>query len=278
MAFSENFTVRELEQALFSHFPRETAEEWDRCGILVGDPDAEVAQVALALDATSKAVRAAHASGCNVLLTHHPAFLDAPVLFGPTALGVHDAGTAVFEACRLGVALVNYHTCLDRARAGQLRLPDILGFNYLHPLEGASRMGVAPADGTPAYGAVCELPYACCLRNIAERCDMLLGGSCRFWGDPLQSIKRVATCTGSLGDLGEDALTLGLDAVIAGEVRYHTAVDLRARGLAVIELGHDVSEQPLVTCLRDALVAEGLDAKRIVELDLACNWLAVRED
>ena len=54
-------------------------------------------------------------SGCNVLVTHHPAFLKAPEWLTPG----RGAAGVVFSAMDAGVALVNAHTNLDRAPDGR---------------------------------------------------------------------------------------------------------------------------------------------------------------
>ena len=96
-------------------------------GITVGDRDAEISQVAVALDPTVSAVREAHTSGANLLLTHHPAVygkLDDFVA-GPSP-AVH-AGAVVYEAARLGVNLMNFHTALDVSVLGGAVMPKMLG-------------------------------------------------------------------------------------------------------------------------------------------------------
>ena len=45
-------TVREIEQALFRLAPKEGAMDWDNVGQLLGDPEAEVRRVLVALDIT----------------------------------------------------------------------------------------------------------------------------------------------------------------------------------------------------------------------------------
>lgn len=272
-------TIGDLERALFACFPRESAEGWDRCGLLVGDPSEAIGTVAIALDADSANVRAAHEAGANVLLTHHPAFLDPPGRIGPHDRAVPDAGTTIWEAARLGVALVNFHTCLDRASIAQRRLPELLGLAYLHPLEGWSAAREAggpeatPDPGIPAYGAVCRADPGLTLDGLADRCEKALGGlPPRVWGDGSAPLATVATCTGSAGSLADELLAAGIDCMVAGELRYHAALDIKARGLCVIELGHDVSEQPLCECLRQALVSAGLPRERIAMLQPERHW------
>ena len=66
--------VAELERALLARYPKADAEGWDHVGLSVGDPAAEIAGVACALDATEANVRRAQEASANVLLTHHPIF------------------------------------------------------------------------------------------------------------------------------------------------------------------------------------------------------------
>lgn len=49
-------TVRDIEQYLYAWAPRELAESWDNVGLLVGDPEAEVHRVLVALDVTPQVV------------------------------------------------------------------------------------------------------------------------------------------------------------------------------------------------------------------------------
>ena len=93
-----NMTIGGLEKALLKEFPAEDAEKWDRTGLLVGERSLPVTRVAVALDATPAAVAAAAEAGANVLLTHHPAFLEAPDGFAPEASALESPGAVVW-AC-----------------------------------------------------------------------------------------------------------------------------------------------------------------------------------
>ena len=75
--------VKDLESRLFARFPLSDAEPWDHVGLSVGDPEAQVAGVACALDPTPAHVEEAAARGANVLITHHPVYLKAPDTFSP---------------------------------------------------------------------------------------------------------------------------------------------------------------------------------------------------
>ncbi len=95
----------------------------------------------------------------------------------------------------------------------------------------------------------------------------------RVWGDPDIAVSKVATGTGSAGSLIGEAIAAGAQALVAGEVRYHDALDAMSAGLAIIELGHDVTEWPLVTLLHEAVnsIAE-LDPDRVHQCPATPGW------
>ena len=65
-------TVREIESFLYGWAPRELAESWDNVGLLVGDPEAAVERVLVALDITPQVAEEALERGCQLIVAHHP--------------------------------------------------------------------------------------------------------------------------------------------------------------------------------------------------------------
>ena len=360
--------VSDVERAVARNFPPEWAEGWDRVGLLAGDPQAPVTGVVLALDPTPSAMARALELGANVLVTHHPAFLEPPRWLTP---GRGSAGV-LFAAVSGGVALVNAHTNLDRAPAAGRLLPDALGLSVLHPIErsllplslvtvfvptaaaervaeamagaGAGRIGeyercrfvsgegtgsfapgagskpstgergvlssaaetrlemVAPrhnargvasaARGAHPYeeplitvadveiarssarmGMLCAAPVGLTVRALAVLAAGTFNITPTVWGDPDAPVARVVTATGSAGSLVSDVIASGADALVAGEVRYHDALDASESGLTVIELGHDVSEWPLVNLLEQVVRSvKGLDPESVHVLPATPGW------
>jgi putative NIF3 family GTP cyclohydrolase 1 type 2 len=89
---------------------------------------------------------------------------------------------------------------------------------------------------------------------LVERVGDVFECTPRVWGHAEMLVNRVATATGSAGGLLPDVIAAGADALVAGEVRYHDALTAVERGCAVIEVGHDVSEWPLVPVLAKAVL------------------------
>ena len=119
-------TVGELERRLLERYPASDAEPWDRTGLLVGDAHAAVTRVACALDATPDAIAQARDAGANVLLTHHPAFLEPPSSF-VRGRASYEA-SIVMAALSSDVALMNFHTALDVSTDARETLPAMLAF------------------------------------------------------------------------------------------------------------------------------------------------------
>lgn len=263
-----NWSIGMVERALLERYPRADAEDWDRTGLLVGDPFEEAKGVAIALDATVEAVRNAAASGANVLLTHHPAFLDPPERIVPQDRGSWGPGSVVWEAVRSGVALMNFHTALDVSSDAAQVLPGMLG------LELRSIVDRTTPDGR-GFGQLCSVRDSdapMTLRTLAARCLSVFGRPSRIWGDLDETMETVVTCTGGDGDLAARCIEAGYSCLVCGETRYHKALDACAAGLCIVELGHDVSELPLCAVLAAALRNAGYPESRISILDQSSNW------
>ena len=262
-------TVRMLEDAMLSLFPSEDAEAWDRTGLVVGDPREGVTGVAVALDPTVQTVERARELGCNVLATHHPPFIDPPDSFAPQGSGSCGPQLTVWQAIKADVCLMCFHTALDVNPAAQKVLPSMLGLDFkgvLVPLR---------HDAAKGYGQICAMAeddQSLTLEHMAARCVSVFGRMPRVWGSPSLRIRKAVTATGSGGGLVQPCLDAAVDCLICGEVHYHDALHASEAGLAIIELGHDVSELPLCAVLARALAASGVDQSLIRPIDQLGNW------
>ncbi len=103
------------------------------------------------------------------------------------------------------------------------------------------------AWGLGLYG---ELLEATSIREVAARVrEALHPRTMRLVGDASRTVRRVGVCSGSGGDLWNRAADKGVELYITGEVRYHAALEARDRGVAILEIGHQASEEPVVDFL-----------------------------
>ncbi len=262
--------VSELEKALLDRMPLSWAEPWDKVGLSVGDPCAEVSRVALALNASADNVRLAHDAGANLLLTHHPVCLSMPDRLLAPWSGADFAQACIWESVRLGVGILSLHTNLDRSPQALVAMPGLLGLE-------ACRLGLE-TDRPQAHGrlgSAAQLPGRATLHEFAKQCKSAFGAVAQVYGDMGVIPTRAAFFTGSLGDCGRYALQAGCDVVVCGECGYHRALDLVAQGCAVIVLGHDVSEFPLVGVLDGELERLGMPRDSRVLLCEDSAWRSI---
>lgn len=260
-------SIGQLERALLERFPAADAEDWDRMGLLVGDPARLVSGVACALDPTVAAIEAAAGAGANVLLTHHPAFLMPPTSFKPAASVAENPGAGVFRAIELGVALMNFHTALDVSREAQAMLPGMLGLTCHGVVEPIA------ADATKGYGQLCSPEgETLTLAQLAARCTSVFGRAPRVWGNLSRDMNRIVTCTGAAGPTMRKSYEAHSDCLIAGEVKYHDALDYSAAGLCIIELGHDTTELPFAGVLASAARDAGVPSDGVIIVGQNDNW------
>ena len=299
-------TIGELERLLLGKYPAQDAESWDRTGLLAGDPSCMVSGVAVALDPLVHAIEQAKRAGVNVLLTHHPAFLRPPESFLSGASVAQQPGALIYASLEKGVALMNFHTALDMNEEGLMALPNALGLDYVRtvqPLPGATDtgrgygalcgVGAVGSSGTSgvvvgetadgaigaaavevvgeAAGATDTFAKSVC--QLAQMCKQALGGTPRIWGDAQASVRYVVTAQGSAGSILSDVLALNVDCLICGELKYHDALAYAQAGLNIIEVGHDVSEQPLVDVLYRSV--RDLGVENVVELPRTANWTSL---
>jgi dinuclear metal center YbgI/SA1388 family protein len=106
--------VAQITEAVERIAPIALAEEWDNCGLQVGDPEAEVNRVLVALTPLPEIFDEAQEKGAEFLLFHHP------LIFDPLKSVVTSSypGGLLATAIRSGLAVYAAHTSYDAAPAG----------------------------------------------------------------------------------------------------------------------------------------------------------------
>ncbi len=120
-------TVKEILQAVDTIAPFRLTMDFDNTGLLIGDPDAEVTGVVLALDCTEEAITVAKENGANLIISHHPV-----IFHGIKKL---TADSISYQIVRNNMHVISAHTNLDIAVGGVNDvLAQKLGLKELHGL------------------------------------------------------------------------------------------------------------------------------------------------
>lgn len=234
------YTLADLRQVTNRFWPADTAEAWDRVGLVAGRDDAPLRRVLLAVDAVRATVDEAIGWQADVMLTHHPLMLR----------GVHSVaedtskGALIADLIRGNCALLSAHTNADAPEQG---VSDViareLGLTDSAPIE----PGINPVAG---LGRVGHLTEPMTLRSFAERVAAVLPATAtgiRVAGDADRTVQRVALCGGA-GDsfLSHPAVT-GADVYVTSDLRHHPAQESLEQsavtgGPALIDVSHWASE------------------------------------
>ncbi|MFN8278562.1 MAG: Nif3-like dinuclear metal center hexameric protein [Chitinophagales bacterium] len=105
-----NEIIRFLEQVA----PPALQEGYDNSGLLVGHPDHEVKKALLCLDCTEAVIEEAMATGCDLIIAHHPIVFSGLKRFN----GKTYVERVVMSAIRNQIALYAIHTNFDNVAHG----------------------------------------------------------------------------------------------------------------------------------------------------------------
>jgi dinuclear metal center YbgI/SA1388 family protein len=116
--------VRDITDAVERLAPPSLAEDWDNCGLQVGDPAAEASRILVALTPMGEVFEEAEETGADFLLFHHP------LIFGSLKsvdVGTYP-GTLIARAVQRNLAVYAAHTSYDAAPGGvSVALAEALG-------------------------------------------------------------------------------------------------------------------------------------------------------
>ena len=129
--------IKEIISALEQFAPLPLQDSFDNAGLQVGLTDAEATGALLCLDVTEAVLDEALATGCNLVVSHHPLlFKGCKSLTGRTYVE-----RCVIKAIRHGIAIYSAHTNMDNAPQGvNHKMALKLGLTALQVLEPKEQM------------------------------------------------------------------------------------------------------------------------------------------
>ena len=241
-------TVETVEKLINEIAPFETAEAFDNPGLLVGRRDAEVTKVLVALDATLDVVMEAERLKAELIVSHHPLFFH-----GRKNLVEEDAEARVLcEMVRAHISLISAHTNLDKTMlSGSAACAGLLSLQNLRQ------------DG---YLFVGELPEPLPAKLLKDKTEACLHAPIRqYGGEPGTLIRPLAIAGGADDEDWQEAMHLGAQALLTGEVRHHNALAAAMSGFVLLDGGHYATEAPLVSVLAEYLQKRLNDVKYSVQ-------------
>ena len=228
------------------------AEKWDHVGLQLGNPDRPIGKLMTTLDVRPETVQEAIAAGVDFIFAHHP------VMFHPARdLDTRNPQNAMYaQLLAHQITVYAAHTNLDTANGGMNDwLAARLRLSHCQPLVPA---GSDPVTGQPVgMGRIGDFAGSMNSAAFARYCMRTFNvAGLRLVVNPAdrdRQIHRVAVLGGAGQDFYQQAVKLGADAYVTGDVSYHFAHDMIANHLTVVDPGHHieaVAEHGLATLIR----------------------------
>lgn len=241
--------IQHVCQFLETFAPLRLAEDWDNVGLVVGDRQAKVKNVMTCLTVTDETVSEAIDTQADLIVSHHP------LPFRPIKKLNTDsiASEMLWRLAKAGVSVYSPHTAFDSAAEGiNESLARKLKIGGTRPLVVAE--DDANGLGAGRYGR---------LESETQLSDWVSVVKTEFGlptvavvGDVARSVLKIGLACGSGGSFLNKSVAVGCDVMVTGEATFHTCLDAKAKGIALVLLGHYVSERFAVEQLADRLQRE----------------------
>jgi len=228
------YKIHEIAALIEKLAPLELAGDYDNVGLIVGRGTADVTRVLLALDATSPVINEAVTLGAQLIIVHHP----------PIWTAIKRINDATPQGCKLltlaerSIAVYAAHTNLDACEGG---INDIL-FDILK-LKNKELFHQDKPNVFFGRAGTLSVPMA--LSKFARFVqDKLNLDAAVFCGDPDAIVRKVGIIGGSGARDAEfaDALAIGCDTYITGDIKHDAALSAQDLGLNLIDATHYGSE------------------------------------
>jgi len=240
--------IKQVLEALERFAPLPLQESWDNAGLQIGLTEAEVSGALLCLDVTEKVIDEAVTNGCNLVVSHHPLLFRGL----KQVSDLSDVQRTVRKAIKNDVCVISMHTNMDNAMGGvNWKMAEKLGLQdtaFMSP----KRVG----DSDCGSGVVGQLPQAMAAADFVAMVKRIFGVACAHCNELLQRpVRRVALCGGAGDFMLDEAIALGADAFITGEMHYHQYFG-HEQEIQLCVIGHYESEQYTAEVFRDIIEQE----------------------
>ena len=251
-------SLAEFIEVIERRYDPATAADWDRVGLVVGDPSARIKRVLLAVDPVMVTIDQAIAIQADLLITHHPLFLRPVHGVAATTW----KGALAHRLIKSDCALYTVHTNADIAAPG---VSDAL----------ANALGIVTTGSLTesGLGRIGRIPEPMKLLDFVAkiRASIPIGAAgIRVAGDPERLIETVALCGGAGDDLFDEVRTSGVDVYLTSDLRHHPVTEaLEAGAPVLIDAGHFATEWPWLAQAAQLLISDLAAIGASVEVEVS---------
>ena len=223
--------LREISEILDRKLRADIAESWDNVGLLIGDRDAEIKKILLTLELTGDVMKLALEEKADLVISHHPLIFS-----GLKKIVSSEGDNLVFELIRNNIAFYAAHTNFDALDGG---LND-----YVAELIGGKNITMIKSPQEEhAICRIFDIEETSIEDYISHIKSVMNIETLRFTGNTDEKISRAAIVTGSGSEYIDIAVSNGAQFFITGDLKYHYALELKEKGINVLDAGHFDTEK-----------------------------------
>lgn len=228
--------LQEIYDILNEISPFELQEKWDNAGLLVGSFEDEINNIYISIDLDEELLSKVEKN--SLIITHHPLIFS-----GLKRVNFDTYSTKLLkELIKKDISLISMHTNIDKTHLNKYVAEEILGFKVAN-----SKEFISYCDVNMSFDELVK--YVSSKLNLkttnAVRCN--------------DFIKKIAIITGSGMSLIDE---IKADCFLTGDIKYHDAMEAKARGLSLIDIRHYESERYFNTLL-EGLLSEYLKKNKL---------------
>lgn len=223
--------VKDIYTFLNELSPFDTQEKWDNAGLLVGSMDDNIKNVYISIDLDDQLVDEAEEE--SLIITHHPLIFS-----GLKKVNYDTYSTKLLKKLiKKDICLISMHTNIDKTHLNKYVAQDVLGLEILNQDEFISYANV-------------NMDFNDLVKDISKKLGLKTTKAvkCKDY------IRNVAIVTGAGMSLLNEVQA---DCFLTGDIKYHDAMEAKARGISLIDIRHYESERYFST-LVEGLLSEHL--------------------
>jgi len=214
--------------------PFSLQESWDNSGLLVGDKNQKITKIYISLDLDLDLVDSIEKN--SLIITHHP------LIFKPlkNLVPISYSQKIAIKLIQKNISLISMHTNFDKTHLNKYVMKEVLGFEYEEIGEFMLKANV-------------NMKFEKLAKHIKKslKIDSLNAVQCHDF------VKTLTLTTGSGMSLIDNIET---DLFLTGDIKYHEAMEAKARGISLMDITHYESEKYFV----DVLYKELKDFQKFV--------------
>jgi len=189
-------TVKDITSKLEEWAPLTYQEDYDNCGLLVGDENHQATGVLITLDITEAVIEEAQKTGCNLIIAHHPLIFG-----GIKKITSQDwVGRCITSAIKNDISIYALHTNLDNTRSGvNGKIAEKIGLENIEILSPKSDTLLKLVTFVPSENAedVTEALYSAGAGTVGEY------DKCSFQTEGIGTFRPSMKAHPTIGKLGE---------------------------------------------------------------------------